>query len=356
MSYKSLIINPGSTSTKLGVFEDETLLFEETLRHSTDELKVFDTVVAQKDFRKKMITDMLSSKGFDIKSLDVIVGRGGLLKPIPGGTYAITDELIKDLTECKRGEHASNLGGLLAKEIADELGVPSFIVDPVVVDELDDVARLSGHPELPRTSIFHALNQKAVAKRYAKEVGKPYEDLRLIVVHMGGGVSVGAHRDGKVVDVFNALNGDGAFSPERVGGVPNGELVKLCYSGKYTEAEMVKQLVGKGGYNAYLGTNDARDVEDLAFNKNDEKAKLVLDAFIYQVAKDIGAMSAVLEGKVDQIIMTGGIAYSKYTTGELIKKVGFISGVTVYAGEDELLALAQGALRVLNKEEEAKVY
>ncbi len=356
MGYKSLIINPGSTSTKLGVFEDETLLFEETLRHSTEELAVYENVVAQKDFRKKMITDLLASKDFDIKSLDVVVGRGGLLKPIPGGTYAITDELIKDLVECKRGEHASNLGGLLAKEIADEIGVPSYIVDPVVVDELADVARLSGHPELPRTSIFHALNQKAVAKRYAKEVGKRYEDLNLIVVHMGGGVSVGAHTGGKVVDVFNALNGDGAFSPERVGGVPNGELVKLCYSGKYTEQEMIKQLVGKGGYNAYLGTNDARDVEDLAFNKGDEKAKLCLDAFIYQVAKDIGAQAAVLSGKVDQIIMTGGIAYSKYTTGELIKRVSFIADVTLYPGEDELLALAQGALRVLNKEEEAKVY
>ncbi len=356
MGYKSLIINPGSTSTKLGVFEDETLLFEETLRHSTEELSVYESVVAQKDFRKQMITNLLNEKGFDIRSLDVVVGRGGLLKPIPGGTYTITEELIKDLTEAKRGEHASNLGGLLAKEIADEIGVPSFIVDPVVVDELADVARLSGHPELPRTSIFHALNQKAVAKRYAKEVGKPYEELNLIVVHMGGGVSVGAHTGGKVVDVFNALNGDGAFSPERVGGVPNGELVRLCYSGKYTEKEMIKQLVGKGGYNAYLGTNDARDVEDLAFHKNDAKAKLCLDAFVYQVAKDIGAQAAVLSGRVDQIILTGGIAYSAYTTSELIKRVGFIAGVTVYAGEDELLALCQGALRVLNQEEEAKVY
>ena len=356
MGIKSLIINPGSTSTKIGVFEDETLLFEETLRHSTEELAPFETVVAQKDFRKKVITDLLTSKNFDIKSLNVVVGRGGLLKPIPGGTYPVTDALIKDLEKCKRGEHASNLGGLLAKEIADEIGVPSYIVDPVVVDELADIARLSGHPELPRTSIFHALNQKAVAKRYAKEVGKKYEDLNLIVVHMGGGVSVGAHTGGKIVDVFNALNGDGAFSPERVGGVPNGELVKLCYSGKYTEAEMVKQLVGKGGFNAYLGTNDARDVEDLAFNKNDANAKLVYDAFLYQVAKDVGAQAAVLSGKVDQIILTGGIAYSKYATEELKKRIGFIAGVTIYAGEDELLALCQGALRVMNGEEEAKEY
>ncbi len=356
MGYKSLIINPGSTSTKIGVFEDETLLFEETLRHATEVIAQYDSIVAQKDFRKEVITNVLAEKNFDIKTLDVVVGRGGLLKPIPGGTYAISDELVKDLVEAKRGEHASNLGGIIAKEIADELGVPSFIVDPVVVDELQDVARLSGHPELPRTSIFHALNQKAVAKRYAKEAGKKYEDLNLIVVHMGGGVSVGAHKNGKVIDVFNALDGDGAFSPERVGGVPNGELIRLCYSGKYTEKEMVKQLVGKGGYNAYLGTNDARDVEDLAFNKKDENAKLVLDAFSYQVCKDIGAQAAVLSGKVDQIILTGGIAYSAYTTGRIKDMVSFIAPVTVYAGEDELLALAQGALRVLNKEEEAKTY
>lgn len=356
MGYKSLIINPGSTSTKIGVFEDETLLFDETLRHSTEEISQFDSIVAQKDFRKKVISDLLAEKNFDVKELDMVVGRGGLLKPIPGGTYAVTDELVKDLVEAKRGEHASNLGGIIAKDFADELNIPAYIVDPVVVDELQDVARISGHPELPRTSIFHALNQKAVAKRYAKEVGRNYEDLNLIVVHMGGGVSVGAHKNGQVIDVFNALNGDGAFSPERAGAVPNGELVRLCYSGKYTEKEMVKQLVGNAGFNAYLGTNDARDVEDLAFNKKDEKAKLILDAFIYQMSKDIGAQATVLEGKVDQIIMTGGIAYSKYTTSEIAKRVGFIAGITLYPGEDELLALAQGGLRVLKGEEAAKEY
>ncbi len=355
MGYKSLIINPGSTSTKIGVFEDETLLFEETLRHATEEIAQYDSIVAQKDFRKQVITDLLKEKKFDINDLDVIVGRGGLLKPIPGGTYAVTDELVKDLVEAKRGEHASNLGGIIAKEIADELKVPAYIVDPVVVDELDDIARLSGHPELPRTSIFHALNQKAVAKRYAKEKGVKYEDLKLIVVHMGGGVSVGAHMNGRVIDVFNALNGDGAFSPERAGGVPNGELVRLCYSGKYTEQEMVKQLVGKAGFNAYCGSNDARDIEKM-IAEGDKHAELVYNAFLYQVCKDIGAQAAVLEGKVDQIIITGGIAYSKYAIENIKKRVSFISGITVYPGEDELLALAQGALRVLNKEEEAKVY
>lgn len=355
MSVKSLIINPGSTSTKIGVFEDETLLFEETLRHSTEEIGQFATIVDQKDFRKKIITDLLAEKNFDMKSLNVVVGRGGMLKPIPGGTYAVTDELLHDLRIGKQGQHASNLGGILAREIGDELGVPSYIVDPVVVDELQTLARYSGVPELPRTSVFHALNQKAVAKRYAKEIGKNYEALRLIVVHMGGGVSVGAHVDGKVIDVFNALDGDGAFSPERAGAVPSGALVKMCFSGKYTEKEVYSKIVGKGGFNAYLGTNDMRNVTKMA-NEGDAHAAEVKAAFIYQVAKDIGSMACVLEGKVDQIIVTGGIAYGAEVIEALKKMAGWIAPFMVYPGEDELLALAQGALRVLNGEESVKEY
>ena len=355
MSIKSLIINPGSTSTKIGVFEDENLLFEETLRHSTEEISQYATIVDQKDFRKKIITDLLAEKNFDIKSLNVVVGRGGMLKPIPGGTYAVTDELLNDLKVGVQGQHASNLGGILAREIGDELGVPSYIVDPVVVDELQTVARYSGVPELPRTSVFHALNQKAVAKRYAKEVGKAYESLRLIVVHMGGGVSVGAHVGGKVVDVFNALDGDGAFSPERAGAVPSGALVKMCFSGKYTEKEVYSKIVGKGGFNAYLGTNDMRTVTKMA-NEGDAHAAEVKAAFIYQVAKDIGSMACVLEGKVDQIIVTGGIAYGAEVIEALKKMAGWIAPFTVYPGEDELLALAQGALRVMNGEEKAMEY
>lgn len=355
MSVKSLIINPGSTSTKIGVFEDETLLFEETLRHSTEEIGQFATIVDQKDFRKKIITDLLAEKNFDMKSLNVVVGRGGMLKPIPGGTYAVTDELLHDLRIGKQGQHASNLGGILAREIGDELGVPSYIVDPVVVDELQTLARYSGVPELPRTSVFHALNQKAVAKRYAKEIGKNYEALRLIVVHMGGGVSVGAHVDGKVIDVFNALDGDGAFSPERAGAVPSGALVKMCFSGKYTEKEVYSKIVGKGGFNAYLGTNDMRNVTKMA-NEGDAHAAEVKAAFIYQVAKDIGSMACVLEGRVDQIIVTGGIAYGAEVIEALKKMAGWIAPFTVYPGEDELLALAQGALRVLNGEESVKEY
>ena len=355
MSVKSLIINPGSTSTKIGVFEDETLLFEETLRHSTEEIAQFANIVDQKDFRKKIITDLLESKNFDIKSLNVVVGRGGMLKPIPGGTYAVSEELLADLKAGVQGQHASNLGGILAKEIGDSIGVPSYIVDPVVVDELMPIARYSGVPELPRVSIFHALNQKAVAKRYAKEIGKAYESLRLIVVHMGGGVSVGAHENGRVIDVFNALDGDGAFSPERAGGVPNGALIKMCFSGKYTEKEVYGKMVGKGGFNAYLGTNDMREVTRMA-NEGDEKAIEAKQAFLLQVAKDIGSMACVLKGKVDQIIVTGGIAYGADVVAALKDYAEWIAPFTVYPGEDELLALAQGALRVLKGEEEAKTY
>lgn len=355
MAVKSLIINPGSTSTKIGVFEDETLLFEETLRHPTEEIVKYASIIDQKDFRKDIIVNFLKEKDCDIRSFDVIVGRGGLLKPIPGGTYAVSDALLADLRAGVQGQHASNLGGILAREIGDEIGVPSYIVDPVVVDELTEVARISGMPELPRRSIFHALNQKAVARRYAKEQGRKYEDLNLIVIHMGGGVSVGAHQKGQVVDVNNILDGEGAFSPERAGTVPVGDLIKLCFSGKYTEKELYKKICGNGGYNAYLGTNDARDVEKLA-KEGDQKAQIVLDAFYYQLAKDAGAMAAVLNGKVDQIILTGGIAYSPLTRQKLEEKLGWIAPFTVYPGEDELLALAQGALRVMKGEEKAKEY
>ena len=355
MAIKSLIINPGSTSTKIGVFEDETLLFEETLRHSTEEIAQYASIVDQKDFRKQIILDLLSKKEFDIKSLQVVVGRGGMLKPIPGGTYAVSDALLEDLKIGVQGQHASNLGGILAREIADSIGIPSYIVDPVVVDELMPISRYSGVPELPRTSVFHALNQKAVAKRYAKEQGKPYDSLNLVVVHMGGGVSVGAQENGRVIDVFNALDGDGAFSPERAGAVPSGALIKMCFSGQYTEKEIYKKLVGNGGFNAYVGTNDMRDVEKMV-NDGDKKADEAREAFIMQVAKDIGSMACVLKGKVDQIIVTGGIAYDKHVVAGLKERAGFIAPFTVYPGEDELLALTQGALRVMNGEEKAMEY
>ena len=355
MSIKSLIINPGSTSTKIGVFEDETLLFEETLRHSTEEISQYASIVDQKDFRKNIIVNLLNEKNFDINSLNMVVGRGGMLKPIPGGTYAVTDDLLEDLKIGKQGQHASNLGGILAREIGDSIGVPSFIVDPVVVDEMMPIARYSGVPELPRTSVFHALNQKAVAKRYANEIGKAYTDLNLIVVHMGGGVSVGAHKNGRVVDIFNALDGDGAFSPERAGSVPSGALIKMCFSGKYTEKEVYKKIVGNGGFNAYMGTNDMRDVEK-AVLAGDEQAIEYRDAFVLQVAKDMGSMACVLDGKVDQIVVTGGIAYDKGVVAGLRERAEWIAPFTVYPGEDELLALVQGGLRVINGVEEAMKY
>lgn len=352
---KLLIINPGSTSTKIGVFEDETLVMEETIRHTTEELAGYNMIVDQVDFRKQLILDILAEKNVDVKSFNVIVGRGGMLKPISGGTYAVSDELLHDLKIGKQGQHASNLGGILAREIGDSIGVPSYIVDPVVVDELEPVARFSGVPELPRRSVFHALNQKAVAKRYAKEQGVSYDSLRLIVVHMGGGVSVGSHIGGRIVDVNNALDGEGAFSPERAGGVPAGDLVKMCFSGNYTQQQVMKKLVGNGGFNAYVGTNDMRNLVKMAAEGSTEAANII-DAFHYQVAKDIGAAATVLEGKVDQIILTGGIAYNKVTQDALTKRAGWIAPVTVYPGEDELLALTQGALRVMNGEEKVMEY
>ncbi|WP_283690216.1 butyrate kinase [Clostridium perfringens] len=355
MAYKLLIINPGSTSTKIGVYEGEKEILEETLRHSAEEILKYDTIFDQLDFRKEVILKVLKEKGIDINELDAVVGRGGMLKPIEGGTYEVNEAMVEDLKIGVQGPHASNLGGILSNEIAKEIGKRAFIVDPVVVDEMEDVARLSGVPELPRKSKFHALNQKAVAKRYAKEHNTSYEDVNLIVVHMGGGVSVGAHRKGRVIDVNNALDGDGPFSPERAGGVPSGELLEMCFSGKYSKEEVYKKLVGKGGFVAYANTNDARDLIKLS-QEGDEKGSLIFNAFIYQIAKEIGSMAVVLDGEVDAIVLTGGIAYSDYVTNAINKKVKWIVPMVVYGGEDELLALAQGAIRVLDGVEEAKIY
>lgn len=355
MSFKLLIINPGSTSTKIGVYEDENPILVETLRHSSEEIEKYESIFDQFSFRKEVILNVLKEKNFDIKELNAIVGRGGLLKPIEGGTYAVNETMLEDLKVGVQGQHASNLGGIIANEIGKELNIPAFIVDPVVVDEMTDVARISGMPEIERKSIFHALNQKAVAKRYAKENGKKYEDINVIVAHMGGGVSVGAHENGKIVDVNNALDGDGPFSPERSGGIPAGDLVKLCFSGKYTHDQIKKLINGKGGFVAYLNTNNAKEVGDKAL-EGDKECKLIFEAMGYQTAKEIGKAAAVLAGKVDAIILTGGIAYSKAMVNYITERVKFISDVVVYPGEDELLALAEGALRVLNGEETAREY
>lgn len=355
MGYKVLAIDPGSTSTKIGVYDDEKPVLLETLRHSSEEIGKYAKIYDQFKFRKDVILDMLKKKNFDISTLDAVVGRGGMLKPIESGTYKVNKRMLEDLKIGVQGQHASSLGGIIANEIASGLHIPAYIVDPTVVDELDDVARITGMPEIQKRSIFHALNQKAVARRYAKENGKKYEDLNLIIAHMGGGISVGAHKKGRVVDVNNALHGEGPFSPERSGSLPVGDLVKLCYSGKYTYEEMLKKINGKGGYTAYLNTNDAREVEKAAAS-GDKKAKLVQDAMAYQIAKEIGKCAAVLSGKVDAIILTGGIAYGTAVIEYIKEMVSFIAPVVIYPGEDELLALVQGTLRVLNGEETPKEY
>ena len=354
MSHKILVINPGSTSTKIGVYEDEKLLFDKTLRHPAEEIAKFESIPAQKEWRKQLVMDALAENNFDAKQLTAVSGRGGLVAPLHGGTYAVTDKMVADCIKGVQGQHACNLGGLIAREIGDELGIPSFVVDPPAVDELCAVARYSGHPAVPRLSKFHALNQKAVAKRYAKEHGVPYESLNLIVCHMGGGISVGAHVKGNVIDTENALDGEGPFSPERAGSLPSGGLVDLCFGGKYTEAEIRKMLTGRGGLVAYVGSTDMRDIIKNA--ETDPKTAEVVDAFHYQIGKEIGSMAAAMNGKVDQIILTGGIAYGKETVEALTKMIGWIAPITVYPGEDELLSLSQGALRVLNGEEELQVY
>ncbi|MCA1030667.1 butyrate kinase [Bacillus timonensis] len=353
--YRILVINPGSTSTKIGVFDNERSVFEKTIRHDSDIINSYDTIIDQYEFRKTTILEALDREGMNVSKLSAVCGRGGLLRPIEGGTYQVNDLMLKDLRKGYSGQHASNLGGILAYEIATGLNIPSFIVDPVVVDELDSIARISGFSLIERKSIFHALNQKAVARRVAKELGKKYEDLNIIVTHMGGGITVGVHKGGRVVDVNNGLHGDGPFSPERAGTVPAGDLVALCYSGNYYREEIMKKLVGQGGLVGYLGTNDAVKVEEM-ITAGDNKAKLVYNAMAYQVAKEIGSASAVLSGKVDAIVLTGGLAYGKEFVKEIADRVNWIADVIVHPGENELQALAEGALRVLEGEEIAKEY
>lgn len=355
MKYKLLVINPGSTSTKVSIYEDEKEIFKETLRHSTQEINKFKKIIEQQDFRTEVILKMLKDNKVDIKELDAVVGRGGLLRPLTSGTYKVNNKMIDDLKNNPQGEHAANLGAIIADQIANSIGKAAYIVDPVVVDEMEEIARISGMPELPRKSFFHALNQKAVAKRYAEEKGVAYEELNLIVTHIGGGISVGVHKNGKVIDVNNTIDGEGAFSPERSGGVPAGDLARMCFSGKYTLEEILKKITGKGGFVAYLDTNDGRVVE-AAMLVGDSKTKLIHDAMAYQISKDIGAAASVLKGKVDGIILTGGMAYGKPMVNLIKDNVSFIGPVIVYPGEDEMLALAQGTLRVLKGEEEAKEY
>lgn len=355
MEYRILAINPGSTSTKIGVFTNEVPLFEQTIRHDSETINTFENIIGQYEFRKATILETLDTQGINVSKLNAVCGRGGLLRPIQGGTYAVNAAMLDDLKMGYSGQHASNLGGILAYEIASALNIPSYIVDPVVVDELDEIARVSGFSLIKRKSIFHALNQKAVARRVASELGRKYEELNLIIAHLGGGITVGVHKNGRVIDVNNGLNGDGPFSPERAGTVPAGDLVNLCFSGEYYRDEILKKLVGQGGLVGYLGTNDALKVERMIRNGNEE-ARLVYSAMAYQVAKEIGAASAVIYGKVDAIVLTGGLAFGKEFVNEISERVNWIADVITHPGENELQALAEGALRVLRGEEEGKNY
>lgn len=351
-----LVINPGSTSTKFAVFEEDKSLFELTLAHSAEELAGFEKITDQFHFRRELIMSELSARNTDLQMISAVIGRGGLIKPIESGIYLVSDKMIDDLRKGLLGQHASNLGGLIANDIA--LSLPkakAYIVDPVVVDELAPVARLSGHPEIERISIFHALNQKAVGRMHAGLTGKNYEDLNLIIAHLGGGISVGAHRKGKVIDVNNALNGDGPFSPERSGGLPAGQLVDLCFSGKFSHSEIKSMITGKGGMVAYLGTNDFRKVNAMAEN-GDPEAALVVEGATYQIAKEIGAMAAVLKGEVDGIILTGGMAWQESFTDRLGSIISFLAQVYVYPGEDEIKSLAFNGLLALDGKIEIKIY
>ncbi|WP_418992140.1 butyrate kinase [Alistipes sp.] len=354
MGYKVLAINPGSTSTKVALYEEERPLLEFTLRHTTEEVSRFGDIIEQLDWRRGLILSALREKGFAIKELSVVIGRGGLIRPIPAGVYEVNSRMRYDLRHAQM-KHACNLGGLLAAQIAHMAGVKAYIADPPVVDEMDDVARISGMPMCPRKSIFHALNQKAIARLHCQRSGIVYERTNLIVAHMGGGISVAAHRQGRIVDVNNALDGDGPFAPDRAGSLPSAELIKVCFSGKYTEEELYKFVSSKGGLVALLGTNSVIHVME-RIAAGDERARKVMDAMCYNISKQIGAMAAALSGRVDGILLTGGIAFNEPVTEYIRERCSFIAPVTVYPGENELESLVMNALVVLRGEIEPKVY
>jgi len=353
--YRILTINPGSTSTKIAVFDDDKLVFEETIRHSKDELAQFDGVISQKDMRRAVIEAALKKNNVPYESISAISGRGGIVRPIDSGTYEVNELMVEDLKNDISAVHASALGGIIAYEIGKEYGIPAYVVDPVVVDEMEPCAKLTGIPGIERKSVFHALNTKAIARRAAAALGLEYQNARLVVAHMGGGITVGAHWYGRVIDVNDGISGEGPFTPERSGSIPAEKIVDMCFSGNYTKAEMRKLISGLGGMSAYLGTNNLREVEGL-IKSGDEFAALVVDSMSYQVAKEIGAMVAVLEGRVDAIVLTGGLAYSNRFTGNIKQRVDQIARVLVYPGEDEMLALSEGVLRVLQGKERVQIY
>ena len=354
-SYFILAINPGSTSTKISLFERDTEVFTQNISHKIEELARFNKASDQDLYRMEIIVRFLREKKIELGKIRAVVGRGGLIRPIEGGTYVVNDQMIADLRKGIMGDHPSNCGGLIAYAISKAIGCDAFIVDPVVVDEMEPVARVSGMPLIKRKSIFHALNQKAVARDVASQLGKSYYDVNLIVAHMGGGITVGVHSKGRVIDVNNGLDGDGPFSPERSGSVPIGDLIKAAFSGEYTLAEMKKLIKGHGGMVAYLGTHDLRIVEEQISDGN-TRSRLIFDAMAYQVAKEIGALATVVKGKVDAIALTGGIARSKMFTEQIREHVAFIAPLYIIPGEQEMRALSLGAMRVIEGEEKAKEY
>ena len=354
-TFRVLAINPGSQSTKFALYDDEQCILTKTIRHDAALLAKYGSILEQKEMRRDCIISDLEAARVELDSLDAIAGRGGLLKPIESGVYAINGKMLEDLHSATASIHASALGAIIASEIAVPLGIPAYVVDPIVVDEMDRNAKLTGMPGVERSSVFHALNHKAIARRLAAELGKPYENARFIVAHLGGGITVGAHRYGRVIDVNDGLAGEGPFTPERTGAIPVIPIINMCFSGEYTQAEMVEKVTSKGGMKAYLGTSDEAEVQKM-INNGDEFAALVLDSMAYQVAKEIGAMAAVLEGLVDAIILTGGLAHSIRFTGAVKQRVDKFAPVYVFPGEDEMLALASGVLRVLRGKERAAQY
>ena len=362
-----LVINPGSTSTKMAVYDNEKPLLLRNITHSPDDLAQYDAITEQQDFRRQLVLDELRQSDIPLE-FDAVIGRGGLVKPISGGVYEINQRMLDDtLHGCVMHNHACNLGCLIAHEIASTINAQhaaadthrpkcrSFIADPGVVDELSPLARVSGSPLMPRICIWHALNQRAIARRYARGIGKEYEDLNLIICHLGGGISVAAHEHGRAIDANNALDGEGPFSPERAGSLPAADLIRLCFSGKYNEKQLLKRIAGKAGLNAHLGTNNMREILE-RIQQGDEHAKVIVDAMLYHVAKNIAAEGAVLCGHIDAILLTGGMAHAEYIVSELRRRIGFLAPVYVFPGEDEMEALALNALAVLQGQREAKVY
>jgi len=357
MAYTILSINPGSTSTKISVFTDEKPIFIETLRHDPAELDKVGSILEQDQFRKQLVLAAMQQHNVAPTSLHAVVGRGGLVRPLKGGVYTVNAKMLADLKDPTIWGriHASNLGAFIGKAIADELGIPCYIVDPVAVDEFEDLARVSGIPEIERKSLFHALNIRYTGRRLAEKLGKPFTDCNMLAAHLGGGISVAAIRKGRVVDVNNALLGMGPFSPQRAGALPIGDVIELAFSGKYTKKDLLTYLSKNAGLLAYLQTDDGRIIQK-NIEDGDTKSKFIFDAMIYQIAKEMGACATVLGGEVDGIFITGGLAYGDYLCNELTKRVKFIAPVHIFPGEGEMEALTDGALRVLKGLEQALEY